>query len=159
MLLQRKALVVGLLWIIMLCATLRATRAEDEAISTLERAENVLASSYQAVSEAERVGANVTALLRELNDAGLLLDKAYLEYRSGNPNGSIYFANISYAISLDTMPKATQLKNLTLSEATRRFWLTMVTSSVSIVAVILLSITLWRRFKRWYQPQDQDMIK
>ena len=147
----KRALAIGILCAIILSITLRGTRAQDEAALALERAETALASSYRAVSEAEKAGANVTALLRKLNDAGLLLDKARLEYGIGNSSGSIYFAEISYNVSAETMLGATQLRDLTNSETAKRFWLTVLASSASIGIIVLMSFIIWGRFKRWYQ--------
>ena len=158
MLSPKRVLAVGILCAIILSITLRGIHASDEASLTLERAEDSLAFSYQAVFEAEKAGANVTALLSGLNYAGLLLDKAHLEYRVGNFSWSVYFAEISYNVSSEITLRAMQLKDLTASEAAKRFWLTIITSSVSIGIIVLLSFSLWNRFKWWYKSRDRDLV-
>jgi len=155
----KRVIAVGILCAVILNITLLGSHAADEAASALERAETALASSYLAVSEAEKAGANVTVLLRKLNDAGLFLDKAHQEYRVGNLSGSIYFAEISYNISSETASRAIRLKDLAASEAARNFWFAVATSSVSIGAIVFLSSRLWRRFKHWYQAQERELVR
>ncbi len=156
--LLNKNLLIGVLCAVITSTILPNAQALDEVTSVLELAENTLASTYLVVSEADKNGANVSILLRELDNAVVFLDKAYLEYRIGNINRSIYFATASYNISSDTMIRAIQLKDLTASEYLERFWSAVVTSSISIGIIIVLSFILWRRFKKWYQIKHGDLF-
>jgi len=155
----KRVLAVGIVFAVIVSIALRGALAADEAASTLELAENSLASSYGAVFDAGKAGANVTALTRELDNAGFLLSKAYLEYRVGNLSGSIYFAELSHNVSSETMLRAMQLKEIAASEAARRFWLTVITSSASIIVIILMSYILWQRFRRWYQSRSRVLVR
>lgn len=118
--------------------------SEEEAASVLAEAERTLTSAYQAVLKAEESGANGTALLVQLNDAGELLARARMAYRSGNFNEVSVLVNSCKTIGLEVESAAVELKDSAISEGLQRMILTM-TASVAGIAVIAVG-----SFWTWY---------
>jgi hypothetical protein len=80
---------------LMLCAftiTFPLTQSQG-AESTISQAQNTLASSVQAVAQAQSAGANVDALTATLNEAADLLSKAQLANSAGDYSAANDYAN------------------------------------------------------------------
>ena|GEM_PF-2488347 len=120
------------------------------AASAIEKAEGVVASAYEAVLEAEEAGANVSALVARLNEAGDLLTQAHVSYRRGDFVSTARFADLCGEIGEEVRIKALELRDLAIEEAGQRFRWTMIESIVGVVAILCLSFLGWRAFKRRY---------
>jgi len=120
------------------------------AASAIEKAEEALASAYEAVLEAEGAGANVSALVARLSEAGELLAQAQVSYRLGDFDGAARFADLCGEIGEEVKVEAYDLRGLALEEAAQRFRWTMIGSIVGVVAILCLSLLGWRIFKRRY---------
>jgi hypothetical protein len=127
-----------------------ASNLEDTAVTSIEKAENALASAYQAVLEAEQVDANVSGLLTQLNEAGKLLAEAHMAYRLMDFDEATRSANLCSDISDNVKSKANELRVEVYGSKTMGLWLTMSGSLVSMVAVGFGSFWGWRVFKRRY---------
>jgi hypothetical protein len=124
--------------------------SEDAASLAISQAEQVLASAFEAVLEAERAGANVSGLLVMLNDAGVFLAKAQVAYRLGDFEEAVGFADLCYEIGEGVKGKAGELRVEAYGPRVIGFWLTMAGSLVGVVAVGVGSVWGWRFFKRRY---------
>lgn len=124
----------------------------DEAALTIERAEDVVVSSYQVALEAESAGANVSILLDRLNEAGELLAKARVSYRVGDFDGAVRFAELSEEIGENVRVDTLRVKDLAVYKTVNRFWWTLVRSIVGVAIVVILSFFGWLIFKgRYYR--------
>jgi len=127
-----------------------ASNSEDAAAASIERAENALVSAYQAVLEAEEVGANVLGLLAELNEAGEFLARARMAYRLEDFDEAAGFADLGGDVGEEVERKAYELKNSAWSESVQRMWLTMVGSVLGVIFIALGSFWVWRFLKKRY---------
>jgi hypothetical protein len=127
-----------------------ASNSEDTATMSIERAENALVSAYQAVLEAERVGANTAALLARMNDAAELLAKAQVAFRLGDFDEAVSSADLCYEIGENVKSEADELQFKAYGLKVMDSWLTMTGSVVGVVAVGFGSFWGWRVFKRRY---------
>jgi hypothetical protein len=127
-----------------------ASNLEDTAVTSIERAENALASACQAVLEVEQVDANVSGLLARLNEAGKLLAEAHMAYRLRDFDEASRSADRCYDVSENVKSKADELRVEAYESKTIGLWLTMSGSLVSMVAVGFGSFWGWRIFKHRY---------
>jgi len=89
---------------------------ETETRSIITAAEETIVDCYQAVVDAEKMGANVSILLVRLNNASMSLSKANLEYSRGNFDSALDFANESLQKLNGFVEDANVLKNSALQE-------------------------------------------
>ncbi len=128
-----------------------ARASEDIANSAIETAETTMISAFEAVTEAEQAGGNVTGLLDQLNEAGELLAAARMLYTNGDFDDAIYFANLSKNIGEEVEIAAYELKDLASDEGVQRVWFTMLGSISEIILVFSGSLWVWWFLKRRYQ--------
>jgi len=120
------------------------------AASAVEKAEGVLTSAYEAVLEAEGAGANVSALVARLSEAGDLLAQAQVSYRLGDFDGAARFADLCGEIGEEVKVEALELRDLAVEEAVQRFRWTMIGSILGMAIIVGVSFLGWRAFKRRY---------
>jgi hypothetical protein len=128
--------------------------SESDAVAAIAVAEEKIIVCYQAVAEADSVGADVTALLNVLDEAGQLLSKAELSYDVGNFDSAVDFATQSQD-GLDGF--FVEAKALTEKAVQERYWDMLITFGGSIVGTILVifgSFVCWRFLKRRYGGGD-----
>jgi len=127
-----------------------AANSEDTAATSIEGAENALVSAHQAVLEAEQVGANVSGLLAQLNDAGEFLAKAHMAHTLGDFDEAIRLASLCSEISESVKDEADEMRVKAYDLRVMGSWLTMSVSLVGVVVVSFGSFWGWRVFKRRY---------
>jgi len=123
---------------------------EDTAALAINRAEETMASAHEAVLEAERVRANVSRLLDQLNAAGEHLAKAHILYRLGDFDGAAHSADLSSEMGEEVRNEAMQLKIEAYRSWITDLWIRMIVSFVGVAAVIFGSFMAWSVFKRRY---------
>jgi len=135
------------------------THASSQVVAApaVSRAEEVLASAYEAVLEAEGAGANVSALVARLSEAGELLAQAQVSYRLEDFDGAARFADLCGEIGEEVKVEAHGLRDQAVLEAGQRFRWTMIGSIVGVVAILCLSLLGWRAFKRRYYGRLLEM--
>jgi len=126
--------------------------ASDEALaaSAISQSEEVVASAYEAVLEAEQVGANVSGLLARLDDAGELLAEAKVALGLGEFDYVVFLAEYCSEIGGDVRDEADELRVEAYGSRIQSSRLTMVGSTVGVVCVVVGSFWGWRVFKRRY---------
>jgi len=122
--------------------------SEAEAASAIAATREKVAWCYQAVSEADRAGANVTGLLFTLNEAGLLLSKADLAYRMGDYDPAERYATLGLNRLIGFESEARNLRDFGLWQRDSDFWVNIVGSSVGAVVVLVCSFLVWGFLKR-----------
>ena len=148
----RSCFIMAVLFVFVACAFVFAAFAADEssAASAVAGAEADVGSAYEAVLEAEQVGADVSALLVRLNDAGESLAEAEVAYRLGDFDESVRLADICSGISEEVTSEAYELRNSAGNENVQRMWFTMIGSVSGVTLVVLGSLWFWRFFKHRY---------
>jgi len=127
-----------------------ASNSEDTAATSIEGAENAFVSAYQAVLEVEQVGANVSGLLAQLNEAGEFLAKAHMAYRLWNFDNATSSADQSKDIGIEVENKAYELKDSARGANIQRMWLTIMGSVLGVILVASGSFWVWHFLKRRY---------
>ena len=122
----------------------------DMAASAVGEAEEVVASAYEAVLEAEHAGANVSGLLASLNEAGELLATAQVAFRLGDFDEAVLSASLCSEICEVVRDEADELRVEAYGAKIMNSWLTMTGSTIGVVAVVFGSFWGWRVFKRRY---------
>ena len=144
---------VLLLVLVQISATLSQAMALDgdsEAVLAISAAEEVTASAFQAVKEAEIAGADISGFSQLLKDAVQLLAQAHTSFRVGDFDSAVRFASLTSEIGKEVEVKANRLGELKRGLPVMQVWLTIVESLFAVLAVILLSFWGWRVFKRLY---------
>ena len=124
--------------------------SEDIADSAIEAAESAVISGFEAVTEAEQAGGNVTGLLANLTEAGDFLAVAQMSYGNGDLGNAVYFADLSRDIGDEVKSDAYELQISAWNENIQRMLFTGIGSFSGMILVILGSLWFWRFFKRWY---------
>jgi len=128
-----------------------------EAALAIGTADEVMASTYQAVREAEMAGADVSGFSEPLKDAAQLLAQAHTSFRVGDFDSAMQFANLTSEIGKDVEVRAYRLRDLQRGLPVWEMWLTMVKSFFAVLVVVLVSFWSWRVFKRVYYRRMGDM--
>ena len=130
---------------------------ESSAASAVAGAEADMVSAYEAVLEAEQVGADVSALLVRLNDAGESLAEAEVAYRLGDFDESVRLTDLCSAISEEVKSEAEELRHQAYGARYFDMWLKIAGSLVGVVVVGLGGFWGWRVFKRRYYRRVLEM--
>jgi hypothetical protein len=124
---------------------------------SIQEADDAISSAFLAVIDAEKVGANVSVLLQELN--GALVQKSQAEelLRGGDAGGAIEAAALSAKTAEDVTVEASNLRASTLAHRELIFKISLVGSSIGIIAFLSFMFLLWRRFKGYYVRRILDL--
>lgn len=123
-----------------------ADETEEDARTAISEARSNVLDCYAAVVDAEKSGANVTDLLRILNEAGMLLSKANFAYNSSDFNSAVYFANQTQTSLNGFFDSARILKDATMRQNSMN---TMV-NTVAFIGVICGGFVVWFFLKMKY---------
>lgn len=122
----------------------------DAANSAIEQANSALSSSFLVVLDAERAGANVSSLRRDLNVAVDLFSQAKVLLANGNPAGAVQAANLSSETAKNVRDSASSLEALALANNQFSFRASLITSTVAVAAFLLCLLLFWRMLRRRY---------
>lgn len=143
-------LIISVLPASIFISKISASNSENTATTSIEKAENALASAYQAILEVEQIGANVSDLLAQLNEAGEFLAEAHIAYKLGNFDDATNFANQSKSIGEKLKNDAYELKESAWRENIQRMWLTIMGSVLGVILIASGSLWTWHFLKRRY---------
>lgn len=148
----RSKVFANLLFLLSFCLPISSAfgMESDQAWAAIESADSAIASAYQAVSEVEETGANVSGLLKDLNFGAEALAKANMLYRTGDFDEAVYFAELCYDVVVEVTAQANELKDLAVAERNQRFLINSLASTFGVGFAILGGILGWRLFKRRY---------
>jgi hypothetical protein len=124
--------------------------AGDDVSSRISEAEDALHGAFLAVLDAENAGANVSALLVELDVAGKNLTEAEMAYKSGSPIEAVSKAEQCSVLANGVIDEALALKNSALANARRAEWQTFMFSGVGAFVILIVLVLVWIVFKRSY---------
>jgi hypothetical protein len=124
--------------------------SQEAAFASISEADQSLAQAYNAVLEAERVGADVSGLLVNLNNAVDFLSKAQKAFELDSFEESVRLANLSIESGHEIVSKAESLKVYINSAKVIRFWWASVGAVLGVSLVISASFIGYWYFKRFY---------
>ena len=119
----------------------------------LHDAEGKIVSAFEAVAKAEGNGADVTGLINKMNDACNLLVDARILHHGGDLEGANLKAVECGVIVESVDAEAQALTLIAAEEAETEAKLTLAYSLTAIIAIILVSFLIWKRFKQHYRKQ------
>jgi flagellar basal body-associated protein FliL len=122
--------------------------SQDEAESAIKSAENAVLDCYKAVFKAEKAGANVSSLLRVLNEAGWLLSKARVAYNNGDFQSAYEYAAKCTQKLDGRVDEANRLKLEAENARRMDFLVNYVGSSVGAVAIVVGGYAFWVFLKK-----------
>jgi hypothetical protein len=126
--------------------------------SAVSQAQNTLASSTQAVADAQSAGANVDALMATLNEAAGLLSKAQLANSAGDYSAANDYASQCQNKLSGVAGEASTLQQTAQNQKTQSFIFTIVTLLIS--AVLLVSgIASWFILNKRERRSTTDGVK
>jgi len=134
-----------------------ALDVEEVALSAIESAELAVDLAYEAVLEAEGVGANVSGLLVELSDGVEALSGAYMSSRVGNFDDAAYFADLCYDLVAGIEAEANELRDVAAVDRNQHLFLTSFGSVFAVGGIFCGGFFGWRFFKRRYHRRVLKM--
>jgi CHASE3 domain sensor protein len=125
----------------------------DQTESKLQAANGAVEQAFNAVLDAEKVGANVTGLLAQLNVAAGVLAQAENSFRTGDFNTSATQADSVLPIAQEVTNSAQDAKQTALVSGQNAFWFTIAFTEIGAFVFVLVLFLVWRRFKRGYMKK------
>ena len=122
----------------------------DEATSKIAEADSKVKQAFAAVSDATEAGANVSSLALRLNEAGGLLAKANVVFRSGDYDNATLLAEQSISLVDGVVQEAGNFKTMAESERLSRLGWAALLASVSLSLLFVVSLFGWRFVKNRY---------
>ncbi len=117
--------------------------------SEVAGADQALRAAFRSVLDAEQSGANVSALLPRLNEAGSALTVAEEALTAGNYSDAAVSAGVCKSLANGVEGDAVVLKSDAVAAA-GNWWVTVVLSVVGSVVFVGVLFFVWRRFRRGY---------
>jgi len=144
-----KLLVISFFVLVMISNSIVLTNAANDSVTTLlNETEELSTTAYTAVVEAKRAGANVSALIDDLNLAGEYLAEAYALNRLGFSEDSADCAYLCQNIVTAVKHQADVLRDEAKTSTENDLIVTVIGSGAGVVVVIAVSSFMWHIFKR-----------
>jgi len=121
-----------------------------QADSSTDSAQLALITAYEALLQAEDLGANISAAVKSLNSASDLLAQSHNAFRQGRYVESLLYAQSSSQTSNRVYAEAKQLEASAKQQKNNSLLFTATFSSVSLVALLAASWFGWRTMKTRY---------
>ena len=132
----------------------RCVLAQTDQIPTnLQEANRAVSQAFNAVLEAEKAGGNVTELMLKLNTAGIILANAQNILNSGNTANITSNLENVLQMANQVNDDAINLRNVSLVDSKNSVWLTLIFSVAGAIALCILLLIVWRRFKRAFNKK------
>ena len=130
---------------------------QSSAGTAISSAQNTILNCYNAAKEAEAAGANITAIVATLNEAGTLLSQAELAYAANDFDAAFNLAVQSQNALSDFIGEANTLKENALQQQNQDFLINVVGSIIGAFAVIVAGGVVWLLLKRKCQTAEGDV--
>jgi hypothetical protein len=143
---------VGVLLVLVVASSFRvfSVLGADDVSSRVSAAESALVSAFGGVLDAEKVGANVTGLLVQLDGSAALLAQAEMAFRKGDANATVVKADGALAGAVAVQSEALGAKDNAFVASQNALGLTVGFSLVGSVAFVLVLFFVWRWLRRRY---------
>jgi hypothetical protein len=127
-------------------------RAEQtEATAAIASAKEQILICYQAAKDAEAAGANITASVAVLNDAGTLLLRAEFAYSVNDFDTAQNFAIQSQITLNDFVFEANALREVGILQRNIDFIINMIFPIVGIYVVVVAGFVAWHFLRKKYE--------
>jgi len=123
---------------------------EDDASESVEAAELAVSSAFEAVLDAERVGADVSGLIGRLNEAASFLGESEVRFRVGDYDGAVEAADRSVQIAEFVKGEAYGLRLSSLAQRALDLRFRFLISFVCVSVFLALMFLIWFWFKGYY---------
>ena len=137
----------------LVCASIN----KEVAAFAISEAEQSMAQAYEAVLDAERVGADISGLLVRLNDAAALLSKARMAFDVGDFEEATRFAESTSEIGYEVVDEAELLEIEANNAQVHRSWWFLGSSALGVSVVLVASLLGYEFFKRRYYQRLSKM--
>jgi len=124
---------------------------QTDAATAIASAKEQISICYQAAKEAEGAGANITALVAVLNDAGTLLSRAEFAYSISDFDAARDLAIQSQNTLGGFISEASASKETATQQRNQDFLINVVGSIIGTFAVLGVGIAAWIFLKRKYE--------
>jgi len=121
-----------------------------QADARTDSAQLALITAYEALLQAEDLGANISDSVKSLNSASDLLAQSHNAFRQGRYVESLLYAQTSTQTSNRVYAEAKQLESSAKQQKNNSLLFTATFSSVSLVALLAASWFGWRTMKTRY---------
>jgi hypothetical protein len=123
--------------------------SSNEANDGLRSAQTDLDSAFLFVAQAQRAGANVSALLNKLNEADGFLSEGYVAFRSGDYESAFYSA-AKCSASIEGVAESAGLLKASAERAENdKILLNAVATGVGLVMLFVFGFLGWGVLRRW----------
>jgi hypothetical protein len=116
----------------------------------LQATNTAVGQAFNAVLEAEKAGANVTALSFQLNEAAGVLAQAENSYRTGDFNTASAQADSVLPVIQEVSTSALNAKQTAVVSSRNAIWSSMTYTIIGILIFVLTLFLTWRWFKKRY---------
>lgn len=130
---------------------------QEVAASTISEAEQSMARAYEAVLDAERIGADISSLLVRLNDAAALLSEARMAFEVGDFEEATRFAESTSEVGYEVVDEAELLEIEANNAQVHRSWWFLGSSALGVSVVLVASLLGYEFFKRRYYKRLSKM--
>jgi len=137
----------------LVCASIN----KEVAAFAISEAEQSMAQAYEAVLDAERVGADISGLLVRLNDAAALLSNAHMAFEVEDFEEATGFAELASEVGYEVVDEAELLEIEANNAQVDKSWLFLVTSALGVSTVLVASLLGYEFFKRRYYGRLSKM--
>ena len=143
-------LIVGLVVAFGFCMVQKGLAVEyQDASAQILVADQSLRVAFNSSLDAEQSGANVSALLVRLSDAGSILRRAEAALVAGDYSDALSLADTCKSLADGVRTDASALKNDAVASA-GNWWMTVALSVAGSVVFVVALFFVWGRFKQRY---------
>jgi prophage DNA circulation protein len=122
----------------------------DQTASKLQAANAAVDGAFNAVSSAEKAGANVTGLMAQLNEAEGILAQAENAYRTEDSTKAAAQADTVLPIAQEVTIAAQNAKQTAIISGQNTFWVNITFTVIGAFVFVLALLLIWRWFKQRY---------
>lgn len=132
-----------ILFVLISPSAILKTHATNGAAFAIERAEGAVINAYQTISQVEQAGGGVEGLIDRITWALRLLDRAQVNFQSGNYNEAVYFADQCYGSALEIVTEATTALDAAIETSSQRVRLAAINSVIVSCVIVCVSFFVW----------------
>jgi len=134
-----------------------ASSNQELAISTIIEAEQSMAQAYEAVLDAESVGADVSGLSGRLNEGAAWLSEARMAFEDDKFEEAVRVAELTSEVGFEVAGKADGFKVEAGQAHVNRMWWFIVGSILAVSIVVVAGLLSYQYLKRRYYRRLLEM--
>ena len=122
----------------------------DQTASQLQAAKTAVNQAFNAVSDAEKAGADITGLLSQLSYADNVLATAENSYRNGDLTKAGIQADSVLPMAQQITTSAQTAKQTATVNTQNALYTTVASTVIGSIVFLVVLFVVWRLFKRYY---------